>query len=227
MANIYSFPDAPQIQAAGSTTTEVEGLSSAGGGGEMSRPAGVPDVVWDAVCSVRDMPRIPGVLYHEIPVDHELCDFGIGIEMMMSPGEYSTMGPMGSMAPMGWVSIQYAQAPQWQSDSHWLCVAFMRFPISSSEDDGLTPAMYWEEVGARMTGADPGSLSGTVSVTRSTEFPAESSPARASNGVGCEMRMSWTPATLDHGRIDAGMQVACLADVLRSVADGEGDVVGG
>ena len=206
---------------------------------EMIRPAGVPDVVWDAVCSVHDMPRVPGVLYHEIPVDHALCDFGIGVEMMMD---------LDADSPLGWVSIQYSQnsrtfreraglqshrhtgtytSTSLQSDAHWRCVAFMRFPISGSEDDGLTPAMYWDEIGARMAGVAVGAPSGTVSVTRNTVFQTGTSPICARSGLGCEVRMSWTPATLDNGRIDSGMQVFCLADILRSMADGEGDAVVG
>ena len=50
----------------------------------MNRPLGVPDVVWDAVLSVRNMRRVNGVAYREIPIPCAMADFGVGVALESS-----------------------------------------------------------------------------------------------------------------------------------------------
>ena len=237
MANIYNFPDG--VQTSEHTTTEHHQQHDAAGG---ARPQGVPDVVWQAVCSVRDMPRIPGVLYHEIPVSRELCDFGIGVEIALadeatiSPSDPQTHDPF-SPVPMGWINLLYSRQPRYGWDSCWRCVAFLRVNLENGEDDGLTPAMFWDETTAKITSAVPGTLSETVSISKDTAFSrADSgSPVYGNRESGCELRMSWTPQASAQDAvdaeceantgmsIDAGSQIACLATLLQSMARGGAD----
>ena len=153
MANIYNFPGGVQ-------TKELE----------VSRPQGVPDVVWQAVCSVRDMPRIPGVLYHEIPVSRELCDFGIGVEMTLDDEMDPRADNRTPPAPSGWINVLYSQQPRYGWDSSWRCVAYIRVTLENGEDDGLTPAMFWDETTTKINAAVPGTLSETVSISKDTAF---------------------------------------------------------
>ena len=250
MANIYNFPAGVQAREPATLGDEPP----QGARGNLRRPEGVPQVVWDAVCSVHDMARVPGVLYREIPVSRRLCDFGIGVELTLEveseTGVLSGAGTLASStpAPYGWLHIMYSNRWQDDWDSHWRCAAFLRSPITGSEDDELTPAMYWDETMAHITSLVPGSLRATVSMTRDTAFSGASDSNINYRHVGCEMRMAWTPApharTGDdtgirvdnsgggdaHGHgvgIDAGGQIACLANLLVSTAKGDEDAHAG
>ena len=237
MANIYNFPDG--VRTSEHTTTEHHQQHDAAGG---TRPQGVPDVVWDAVCSVRDMPRIPGVLYHEIPVSRDLCDFGIGVEIaladetVISPSDPETHYQYSS-EPTGWINMLYSKQPRYGWDSCWRCAAFIRVTLENGEDDGLTPAMFWDETTTNITAAVPGTLSETVSISQDTAFSGVSADPETlpHRRAGCELRMSWTPQASAHNgldtgceagndvHIDAGEQIACLANLLRSTVQGGTD----
>ena len=184
------------------------------------RPDGVPDAVWHAVCSVHAMRRVGGVRYREIPVPSTLADYGIGVQMECGAVE----GRDGLSAPHdeaskhsagGWVMLLYSERPRSDWQGHWRCVVFARLPLEPNENDGLTPAMYWEDMCAYLTDPDPDSVTGTVTVTQNTSFGS----LEGDTSAGCEIRASFTPlpmATSPGGDIDAGELVATWGEFLAS-----------
>lgn len=222
MADIYAFPT-------GATSKRERSDMPA-------RPAGVPDQVWAAVESVRAMEHVPDVRYREIPVPSTLADFGIGVELecgARDEGDRPFSGDAfrdgeGPRVATGWIMILHALEERLDWDGRWRCVCFARMPLESGENDGLTPGMYWDGMCDYLTGLEPDTLGGTVTVTRNTSFGAMSGPGES----GCEMRVSFTPQEMPLEAlggapgIEAGAQVACWARFLRSsVRFGEGDAL--
>ena len=186
------------------------------------RPEGVPDAVWDAVESVRAMRRVNEVRYREIPVPSTLADYGIGVEMESGTHESGTHD--GSITPhdeasahlaSGWIMLLYGEQSRIDWNGHWRCVAFARLPLEASENDSLTPAMYWEDMCGYLIDVEPDSVSGTVTITQNTSFGALGGDTSA----GCEMRVSFTPLTIPEAlepSIDAGELVAAWGEFLKS-----------
>jgi hypothetical protein len=200
MADIYAFP------------------AGAPNDGHPERPKDVPDEVWAAVKSVSAMKRIRDVRYREIPVPSALADYGIGVEFEAGPDEAAVFSGMdgGSQlrAATGWIMILYSRLPRDDWGRRWRCVAFARLPLESSENDTLTPAMYWDDMCKHIGQAEPDSVSGTVSVAQNTSFGF---PPVTTN-AGCEIRVSWTPldGTGTDGTMDAGAQVRSWAAFVKS-----------
>lgn len=204
MAEIFAFPaDAPLSQRTGINTAP--------------RPDGVPDAVWSAVESVRTMPRVNGMQYREIAVPASLADYGIGVGLTCDQDSHAMPSQPAARAADGWIMLLYAHEPPVQWQSHWRCVAYARMPLPALEDNGLTPAMYWDDMCDRLVDIDPDSISGTVTVTRDTTFAAPTETGSSSLPVanradcGCEMRVSWTPIASIDGVLDAGGQIQLWA----------------
>lgn len=192
-------------------------MSRADGPAALERPHGVPDAVWRAVESVRDMPRLDGVRYREIPVSSSLADFGIGVELSCEAGPDPAQD-----AASGWIMTLYSARPRSDWRSRWRCVAFARLPLDGGANDCLTPAMYWDDMMDMLGAADPDDVKGTVTVARNTSF----GEAPDEPHVGCEMRVSWTPTETPDG-VDAGGQVMAWARFLRaSLRDDERETLG-
>lgn len=209
MADIYAFP-------VGAPADGRPGTPAVAQGRRPERPAGVPDEMWRAVESVHAMERIPDVRYREIPVPSTLADFGIGVEIECGPVDGGTAASAGDDAPArvaeGWIMVLYSVEERSDWQSRWRCVAFARVPLDGGERDCLTPAMYWDDMRARLAAAGAGNVGGTVTVTQNTSFGVleDDDP-----GAGCEMRVSWTPADAPSG-VDAGGQVAVWSGFVRS-----------
>lgn len=78
MADIYAFPlGTPTAARADNRENHAADIP-------MNRPLGVPDVVWNAVLSVRNMRRVNGVAYREIPIPCAMADFGVGVALESS-----------------------------------------------------------------------------------------------------------------------------------------------
>lgn len=205
MAEILTFPDEAPTDASQSESQLPP------------RPEGVPDVVWEAVEGVRAMRKVSAVRYREIPVPSTLADYGIGVEMESGThdgGIISHDEPSAHLAS-GWIMLLYSEQLRMDWNSHWRCVAFARLPLESSENDSLTPAMYWDDMCGYLTDVDPDSVGGTVTVTQNTSFGALGGDMSA----GCEMRVSFTPLPLPESlepNIDAGELVATWAEFLKS-----------
>lgn len=215
MADIYAFP------------TGVKSRTGRDAGpGLPGRPAGVPDDVWQAVESVRGMTRIGGVRYREIPVPSTLADYGIGVELEAGSRADAGGFPFDGVAPAGvatgWIMILYSATPREDWGSRWRCVAFARLPLDNGEDDALAPDLYWDLMCGHLDGIEPDSVGGTVTVTRNTAFGA----LGGDGSVGCEIRVSFTPATFDGMPYDAGASVSAWARFLEStmLVDWETDV---
>ena len=181
------------------------------------RPEGVPDVVWEAVESVRAMRRVSEVRYREIPVPSTLADYGIGVEMESGThdGNIAPHDEASAHLASGWIMLLYSEQSRIDWNGHWRCVAFARLPLEASENDSLTPAMYWEDMCGYLTDVEPDSVSGTVTVTQNTSFGALGGDTSA----GCEMRISFTPLTIPESlepSIDAGELVAAWGKFLKS-----------
>lgn len=210
MADIYAFPTGVNPRQAGRDAAP----------GLPGRPAGVPDAVWNAVESVRSMPRLDDVRYREIPVPSTLSDYGIGVELESGPhgdgrGFPHDADPL-TDAATGWIMMLYSNDFRSDWGAHWRCVAFARLPLSSVENDSLAPGMYWDDMCERMEGVmegvECGSMGGTVTVTQNTAFGSLGD----GDSAGCEMRVSFTPAVPTGVHFDAGAYVAAWARFLRS-----------
>ena len=198
-------------------------MESAAPQGELpGRPDGVPDEVWHAVESVRSMSRVPDVRYREIPVPSTLADYGIGVELecagydgseASSPSSDPLIAASRPAVATGWIMMLYSAQSRMDWAGRWRCVAFTRLPLQASENDGLTPRMYWEDMCDHLTDIDPDSVGGTVTVTQNSSF---GTLACDDTDAGCEMRVSWTPLELPDGGLDAGNQVGAWADFIRS-----------
>ncbi|NMM93104.1 hypothetical protein G1C95_0289 [Bifidobacterium sp. DSM 109957] len=185
------------------------GRSAGNDDGHLARPSDVPDEMWAAVESVRVMTRINNVRYREIPVPSTLADYGIGVELE-------------SGGATGWLMVLYNLRPRTDWNSCWRCVAFARLPLEAPENDSLAPGMYWDTMCDYLDGAQPDSMSGTVTVTQNTAFGATPGPATA----GCELRVSWTPLdrTGPDATMDAGSQVRSWAAFIASTVREESPV---
>lgn len=212
MADIYAFPTGASDDA-----RPANGLPR--------RPDGIPDAVWAAVESVRDMKRLHDVRYREIPVPSTLADYGIGVEleagMRDDNCDFFAAIAMESRVATGWIMILHAVESRMEWGSCWRCVAFARLPLEAAENDSLAPGMYWEDMCDYLGDVDPDSVSGTVTVTQNTAFGALS----GSSSAGCEMRVSWTPldSVEQEGTIDAGAQVQSWAAFILSTVHFEED----
>ncbi|MCH9276293.1 DUF3000 domain-containing protein [Bifidobacterium amazonense] len=195
MAEIFAFPAA--------TRPGDEAVPT-------GRPDGVPDEMWHAVESVRAMRREPTVRYREMPVPESLADFGIGVELA---------APAAAPTARGWIMLLYSRAFRVDWQSRWRCVAFAAIPLETRENDGLAPAMYWDDMCGHLRLVRPASLGGTVTVTQSTSFGT----LEGETSVGCEMRVSWTPLEDTDGGMDAGDQIRSWARFVGSAARDEED----
>ncbi|WP_291526937.1 DUF3000 family protein [Bifidobacterium sp. UBA744] len=188
MADIYQFPRASGIRGSGiaDVTRAVDCTSPA-------RSGKVPETVWRAVETVRAMPRLAGVRYREIPVPTALCDYGIGVELSCDRHESS-----------GWVMVLFDCEPRREWHGHWRCVAFASMPMDAGEIDALTTHMTWDDVHETLVGIGvrPDDIGGTITMTRNTSFGT-----LEGESVSCEMRVSWTPATMGDRDVDAGRQI--------------------
>lgn len=207
MADIYAFPaGAPRR----GRPTQADDLPS--------RPAGVPDEVWEAVESVRAMEHVAEVRYREIPVPSTLADYGIGIELECGPrggdNDFSSDLSEAPQVATGWIMILHSNTTRDDWGGRWRCVAFARMPLQACENDGLTPGMYWEDLCDHLVNVEPDSLGGTVTVTQNTAFGS----LPGGTNAGCEMRVSFTP--LDDpatpGVPDAGGLVSTWAAFVKS-----------
>ncbi|KFI44939.1 DUF3000 family protein [Bifidobacterium biavatii] len=212
MAEIFAFPAATK-----------PGNDAAATG----RPDGVPDDVWHAVESARAMERVPAMRYREMAVPVSLADFGIGVELESerrpAGGERAGDGRSGQYfgrivnadeTAHGWIMLLYSRTLRADWRSRWRCVAFASLPLETRERDGLTPAMYWDDMRERLANVLPGSLGGTVTVTHSTSFGT----LKGGASVGCEMRVSWTPLDNTDGGMDAGGQIRSWARFVGSAS---------
>lgn len=222
MADIYAFPLGTP------TAARANGKESHAADMPMNKPLDVPDAVWNAVLSVRNMQRVNGVAYREIPIPCALADFGIGVALEGSPyldeKTYfrNDRGMMGShcVKADGWIMVLYSCEYRDDWHSHWRCVAFASLPLPHEEEDCLAPSMYWDSMLDHLDGANAQDVSGTVTVTRNTAFGLIRNVPRA----GCELRVSWTPLDYADGGFDAGAQVESWAWFLRSMTQSEEDV---
>lgn len=205
MADIYAFPTGANASAEAAGTATLP-----------SRPEGVPDPVWAAVESVRAMRRIPAVRYREIPVPRALADYGIGVELRVSPSAPGgTCAENAGLSAGGWIMLLYTDRGD---DGHamreprWRCAAFAALPLTDREHDPLTPDTYWDAMRAMLPANDPDLLRGVVTLSRHTAF----GDARPTGRSGCEIRVSYTPSTATGISFDAGGNVAAWARFLRS-----------
>lgn len=215
---------------------DTEDVRHDGRGAEenLRRPAGVPDDLWSAVLSVRDMPRVPSMRYREIPVPRAWADFGIGIEMdhredPLSRSFFTERAPAGGAkrrdavaerGSSGWIMILYSREPRESWGSRWRVAAFAGVPLLNRESNGLTGELYWDYLHEFIGPVREGSVEGTVSVVHDSVFG--SGPAREM--YGCEMRVSWTPAGGGEASVNAGAYVAGWADFIESMSGVEEDV---
>ena len=188
MADIYQFPRASTIRGTG-----ISDAARAVNHSSPMRSDRVPEAVWRAVETVRAMPRLEGIEYREIPVPTSLSDYGIGVELSC-----------GERAPSGWIMVLYDHKARREWHGHWRCVAFASTPMNSGDVDALTTHMTWDAVYEALVGIDarPDDIGGTITITRNTSFGT-----LEGESVGCEMRVSWTPATMGEQDIDAGGQI--------------------
>ena len=209
MADIYAFPTGADARAEKAGTATLP-----------SRPEGVPDQVWAAVESVRSMRRIPFVRYREIPVPHDLADYGIGVELRVAPpwADETCDGTCGAAAgggAMGWIMLLYTgqgREDRTRRRRSWRCVAFAALPLTDRGHDPLTPDTYWEDMRSMLPANDPDQLRGVVTLSRHTAF----GDARPTGRSGCEIRVSYTPSTAKGISFDAGGNVAAWARFLHS-----------
>lgn len=210
MAEIFSFPEgiAPQTQ-------DPEAQLP-------PRPRGVPDEVWRAVESVRAMRRLPGVRYREIPVPSTLADYGIGVALGIGADDAysrSFLHLRSEEHASGWIMLLYSRRPREEWGGRWRCVCFARMPLDSSENDGLAPSMYWEDMCDYLCDVEPDSVAGTVSVTQNTVFGSQG----ADTFAGCEIRVSYTPSIPPAHGFEPGGCVEAWAEFLKSTVRGEGE----
>ena len=213
MADIYAFP---------SGSPNAARLT----GEDLQRPEGVPDAMWEAVRSVRAMKRVRDVRYREIPIPATLADYGVGVEL--EAGERDAEQPFAMSDAQehiatGWIMVLYSKATRADWGSRWRCVAFARLLLEASENDSLTPGMYWEDMCGFLGDVGPDSVSGTVTVTQNTAFGSMTGTTSA----GCEIRVSWTPLD-DSGpdaTMDAGSQIRSWAAFIASTIRYEEDDV--
>lgn len=229
MADIYAFPNGTPIDVRadkGDSRAFDESSENVRQSG-LTRPYGVPDVVWQAVLSVQDMPRIKGISYGEIPVPCAMANFGIGVELEcrdpdgMPASEFGEglagFDPAGAGSAGGWIMVLYSHKFRKDWRSHWRCTAFATLPSPSSEDDVLTPSMYWESMMECLDSDAVEDVSGTVTVTQNTMFGIDGNTP----STGCEIRVSWTPLDYADGGLDAGRQVGMWAGFLHTMTQSE------
>lgn len=198
MASIYRFP----------------GADGPVDGEDMQRKAApmppAPDAVLRAVESVRAMPRLEGVTYREIAVPATLCAYGIGVSLTCA-------APQDDAPPRsGWIMALYDEQ-RYAGDRHtavrspWRFVAFLSVPLTGSSHHALTADMAWDAVlDALRPFAVPCSVDGTVTVTHNARYEGGGT-VTAHTDYGCEIRVSWTPATMDAQDPDAGAHIAAWA----------------
>lgn len=209
MADIYTFP-APKDGRGGAPRAKASGSG---------RPHGVPEPVWHAVETIQRMRRLDDVHYREIPVPSTLADYGIGVEIECMSYEEGA----NRIAASGWIMVLYSADTRTDWESRWRCVAFGRLPLDGNGRDCLTPAMYWDDMKDQLGGAGARNIGGTVTVTQNTSFGTVTSEPHA----GCEIRVSWTPAELPEGDVDASKQVMAWTLFLRaSLNDDERETIG-
>lgn len=150
----------------------------------------VPSLMWQAVESVRLMPKIPGMSYSEMPTPSSLADFGIGVEMQYPVALHKTSGEEQRETSLyGWIMILFANAPDAQTHSQWQCVAFMNEPKFSKNDDSDETQVLLTSVQQRLHNAQAYHISGTVSSTENHSFGMDDTKIQDSY----EIRASWTP----------------------------------
>ena len=215
MADIYAFPLGTP------TAARADYRENHAADMPMNRPLGVPDVVWNAVLSVRNMRRVNGVAYREIPIPCAMADFGVGVALESSSyrdeksyfrNDCAMTGNRCATAD-GWIMVLYSHDCLDDWHSHWRCVAFASLPLPDEQEDCLTPSMYWDSMLEHLDEAGAENVSGTVTVTRNTTFGSMSGVP----SMGCELRVSWTPLDYADGGLDAGAQVESWAWFLRTM----------
>ncbi|MFT8592762.1 MAG: DUF3000 family protein [Bifidobacterium sp.] len=152
--------------------------------------ANVPSAVRQAVESVREMPRIAGMTYSEMPTPSSIADYGIGVEIQYPIFLAESMKRMQSEASLyGWIMILFVNSDDVTDRSPWQCVAYMREPkLETDFDDAETQALL-TTVQERLHNADAYQISGTVSSTENHSFGMDESKIQDSY----EIRASWTP----------------------------------
>lgn len=158
----------------------------------------VPAPMRAAVESVRRMPRIAGVRYRELPVPERLCDYGIGVELAC-PRDVA-----------GWIMVLYDRVPREAWHSSWRCVGYVDMPLGVGESAELAAQMMWDDAREALDGGGC-AMDGTVTVSRSTGFGA-----LRGESAGCQLRVSWTPDTMDE-ECDAGSQILAWARFMTSL----------
>lgn len=211
MADIFVFPARMQgEESVRSATSSTSDRSS-------ERPDGLPDDFWNAVCSIRRMQRLRGVMYQEIPAPVSAADHGISVAL-----DVVENGDSPRYAASGWVTVLYAADRRFRKGSKWYCMAFASIPKEGHDRKMLTPATCWKMMRKHITHVADDEPAGTVTLTSNTPFGDFS--ARPHDG--CEIRVSWTPlnyAEEDGEECDAGAQVAAWASFLKSTVNCEED----
>ncbi|MBT1162350.1 MULTISPECIES: DUF3000 family protein [Bifidobacterium] len=206
MAEIFAFSSADGQTA----TTPQRKVAS------FPRPDGIPDEVWHAVESVRAMRRVRGIRYCEIPVPESAADYGIGVSLACAADD------AGRPAAQGWIMVLYRHDIPRTWRSRWRCVAYADLPGNNGT---ATAARYWSDARGYLKPPSCAGLNGTVTIKQDTAFPPTGDVAgttetggHAGNGVGCELRVSWTPLDdREHG-LDAGEQIRLWARFIRSMS---------
>lgn len=213
MAEIFAFSSAD-----GQTATAPQRRVAS-----FPRPDGIPDEVWNAVESVRAMRRVRGVRYCEIPVPESTADYGIGVSLSCSAD--GGRDDAGRARPaQGWIMVMYRHDVPRAWRSHWRCVAYADLPAVPAGHD-TTAARYWNDLRRYVAPPSCVGLNGTVTIRRDTTFPSsDDEPGavtdldHADDGVGCELRVSWTPLDdTGHGP-NAGDQIRLWACFLKSMS---------
>ncbi|MFT8703952.1 DUF3000 family protein [Bifidobacterium aquikefiricola] len=195
MAEIYQFPQERQEfsshrQCSSDATANREGDNKRSAVLQQFEKANVPSAVWQAVESIRTMPKIPGMTYAEMPTPSSIADYGIGIEIqypVMLDKQCQKTQTEASF--YGWIIVLFAHSPDVNTHSQWQCVAYMREPkFETNFDDSETQALL-TTVQQRLRNADARQISGTISSTENHSFGMDESKIQDSY----EIRASWTP----------------------------------
>lgn len=210
MASIYRFPGVDGPVDGEDMQRKAAPMPPAPDAAPDAAPGDVPAAVLQAVESVRAMPRIEGVSYREIGVPATLCAYGIGVSL-------SCAAPQGATPPRsGWVMALYDERRHVgdryaAARSPWRFVAFLSVPLTGPSHSALTADMAWDAALETLHPlAAPGSVDGTVTVTHNARYEGGAT-ATAHTDYGCEIRVSWTPATMDAQDPDAGAHIAAWA----------------
>ncbi|MFT8536712.1 DUF3000 family protein [Bifidobacterium aquikefiri] len=195
MAEIYQFPAARQEfsghqQFSSDATAHREGDNKRSAVLQQFEQANVPSAVWQAVESIRAMPKIPGMTYSEMPTPSSIADYGIGIEI-----QYPVIlgkkcrKTQTETSFYGWIMVLLAHASDIGTHAQWQCVAYMREPkFEMNFDDSETHALL-ANVQQRLRNANAAQISGTISSTENHSFGMDESKIQDSY----EIRASWTP----------------------------------